>query len=397
MRPPHERATSSGMGRDEDVGHGRPSIPSAACRSPPGGPVASAWTRAPVSRGAAASGKPPAPTSGTKTQAPAASRSTRCRGGRRASGPGDRGSPTGMTSRPPSASWSRSACGIDGAAAVTMIPSYGAPAGSPRLPSPIRTSTRSPRPSSTRRDRARVAQVRRGARCVVTRAPRLGEDRRLVAGARPELEDPVAGAGARSSVIRATMYGWLIVWPALDRQGLVGVRLVSMRPRSTKRSRGMAAHRAAGRARRGSRGRAAGRGPSVRGSAIGSRRGASSRGYVPGETPRIRATGLASTERCDRRGRAATRCDGRRRRDAGGATDATGARRGRRGRRDAEALAEALGDRRWASASRRGRRRSRGPGRRAGSRRRPRPRRSRRSSIARSLTWTASSEGRAAP
>ena len=129
-------------------------------------------------------------------------RSSRCRGGSTTVRIWRSRGPTGMTSRAPSASWSRSACGTAGAAAVTMIPSHGAPLGSPRLPSPTRISTSSPSPSvgqaiaRGRRARSGVALDRRHA------AAERREDRRLVAGAGADLEDPVArvaSRGARSS------------------------------------------------------------------------------------------------------------------------------------------------------------------------------------------------------
>src|SRR5262249_1292895 len=47
--------------------------------------------------------------------------------------------PTGMTMRPPGASWSSSGCGMRSGAAVTMIASKGACSGQPRYPSPSRT------------------------------------------------------------------------------------------------------------------------------------------------------------------------------------------------------------------------------------------------------------------
>ena len=40
--------------------------------------------------------------------------------------------PTGITMRPPTASWSSSGCGIRSGAAVTMMPSNGACSGQPR-------------------------------------------------------------------------------------------------------------------------------------------------------------------------------------------------------------------------------------------------------------------------
>src|SRR6478672_8356077 len=100
------------VGRDEDMGHGRPSIPSV--------------IRADQYM---VSGKPPGPTSGTNTHAPwgDSSHSCPCRT-TSMSTCWSRG-PTGITRRPPSASWSRSSAGMAGAAAVTTIPSYGALAG----------------------------------------------------------------------------------------------------------------------------------------------------------------------------------------------------------------------------------------------------------------------------
>src|SRR6185437_3948345 len=50
-------------------------------------------------------------------------------------------SPIGMSSRPPSASWSSSGCGIEGAPALTRIASYGAYSRQPMLPSPRRSDT----------------------------------------------------------------------------------------------------------------------------------------------------------------------------------------------------------------------------------------------------------------
>ena len=50
-------------------------------------------------------------------------------------------SPTGISSRPPSASWSSSGCGTDGAPAVTRIASYGAYSRQPMVPSPSRSDT----------------------------------------------------------------------------------------------------------------------------------------------------------------------------------------------------------------------------------------------------------------
>ena len=107
-----------------------------------------------------------------------------------------RAGPAGSAARPgsraarPTASCSRSASGMAGAAAVTTIPSHGAPSGSPWLPSPTRRSTPST-PSAARRSRA--ASERSAWRSIeVTRAPEAGEDRRLVARARADLQDPVA-------------------------------------------------------------------------------------------------------------------------------------------------------------------------------------------------------------
>ena len=74
-----------------------------------------------------------------------------------------------------------------------MIPSHGAPAGSPRLPSATRISTRRRDPSAASRARADAASVGWRSMRGHARAER-GEDRRLVARARPDLEDPVARA-----------------------------------------------------------------------------------------------------------------------------------------------------------------------------------------------------------
>ena len=85
-------------------------------------------------------------------------------------------------------------------AAVTMIPSQGAPSGAPSVPCPTRTSIGAS-------GRTRVEPFPRlplEARVALDRchlAAHRGEDRRLVPGARPDLEDPVARA-ASSSLIR---------------------------------------------------------------------------------------------------------------------------------------------------------------------------------------------------
>src|SRR3954469_1313213 len=177
------------MRRDEDVGHGGPSIPS-------GQPA-----------------HPPAPISGTKTQYPwvrschsSPWRVTTVRIWRSCG-------PTGITSRAPSASCSRNSWGIAGAPAVTMIPSHGAPASSPVLPSARRTVTSPARSSAASRSRA--GSIKLDWRSSdVTCAP---SQARIAAW----YPDPVPisrirspGRTSRSSVIRATMNGWLMVWPA---------------------------------------------------------------------------------------------------------------------------------------------------------------------------------------
>ena len=100
-----------------------------------------------------------------------------------------------------------------GAAAVTTIPSNGPPAGSPRLPSATRISTASARPSGSRRWRASAASAAwtlEGHDTGAERWPGSPPGSR----ARADLEDRSPGRTPSSSVIRATMYGWLIDWPA---------------------------------------------------------------------------------------------------------------------------------------------------------------------------------------
>ena len=102
---------------------------------------------------------------------------------------------------------------MSGAAAVTMIPSHGpssgsaeAPVADPDIDAIAEAESDQPFPGGRREVLVPLDGRDRGAK--------LGEDRRLVAGSRADLEDPVAGRGASSSVIRATMKGWLIVCPA---------------------------------------------------------------------------------------------------------------------------------------------------------------------------------------
>ena len=203
-----------------------------------------------------------------------------------------------------------------------------------------------------------------------------GQDRRLVAGARADLEDPVARLAPRGcSVILATMNGWLIVWPApigrapsayaSRRHGLGDERLARDR-----------AHRGEDALIGDARGRAAGVRPSPRVPASGSLRRT---GHGREDTPHDRL--LVSPAQDGEAEVTATappmeRPTARPRRD-GGATDGAtpmartgGPTRLRRGRRPTPArsvptVSVGTGDRggRAASGSRRGRR----GGRRAGS------------------------------
>ena len=95
--------------------------------------------------------------------------------------------PTGMTSRAPSPSCSTSGSGTVGAAAVTMIPSYGASPGWPLVPSPSTTVTLS-YPSSPGQGRDAL-----DAHNVALGPYDLAEHGRLIAGAAPDLQHVVAG------------------------------------------------------------------------------------------------------------------------------------------------------------------------------------------------------------
>ena len=256
--------------------------------------------------------------------------------------------PTGMTRRPPSASWSRSGIGIAGAAAVTMIPSHGAPAASPRLPSASRTVDRAGEvraPSS----RSRAGATRSAWRSSdVTSAPEPGEDRRLVAGAGADLEDPVARLRPRgSSVISGDHERLADRLAGIDREGLVGVGVAAASPSGTNASRGIAP--IAARTRSSAMPRARSwrcdhRGPGVVG--IRSRDRSCARGYAASH----RASGQAPDQGAvDADGAALGRRGRWRGRGRRGRRDDGRCRRGRGPRRTAaaDAPAEADADGRW--------------------------------------------------
>ena len=148
-----------GMGSDEDVGHGRPSIPSA----PPRPRVTERVER--LVREAARADE-------RHEHARAVGRSRASRSPWRIDedqvllvARPDRDHEAAAVGRAGRAARS----GIAGAAAVTTIPSHGAPAGSPRLPSPTRIST-CPRMPSAREALARLARrARRAARWLTSR------------------------------------------------------------------------------------------------------------------------------------------------------------------------------------------------------------------------------------
>ena len=226
MRPPQERATSSGCGATKTwvmagrvyrAATGRPSLQAV------GQPVAAAGAdERHEHAGAVGRSVHSLPCRVTTV------RIWRSRG------------PTGMTSRPPSASWSRSASGRSGAAAVTMIPSHGAPSGRRgcrRRPGPRPSS---PKPSSASRvaaDAARSGVALDGRHAAAER----GEDRRLVARipcrsrgcGRPGRDAEQLGHPGDHVRLADRLAG-------IDRERLVGVGVAAAPRPATKRSRGTA-------------------------------------------------------------------------------------------------------------------------------------------------------------
>ncbi len=174
------------MRRDEDMGHGRASIPSVSGRSGPGQPHGC---------------NPPAPMSGTKTQAPSV-RSSHSSPWRVDDGQHWRSrGPTGITSRPPSASCSRSSIGIGRRSGgdddpVPRRAGRVAEAAVGLADRDVPVEVERAEPFARGLDEGRLALERGDVRA------EPGQDRRLVAGARADLEDPVARPdprGPRSS------------------------------------------------------------------------------------------------------------------------------------------------------------------------------------------------------
>jgi hypothetical protein len=113
-----------------------------------------------------------------------------------------------MTSRAPAASCSRSASGIDGAPAVTTMPSPGFLGGQAEAAvTNAKVDAFDAEVGQAVADGIREIGMALDGRHL---RPEACEHRRLVAGAGADLEDPVTRLDCRSSVIRATMYGWLM-------------------------------------------------------------------------------------------------------------------------------------------------------------------------------------------